>query len=70
MSKGKNWSQKELYILEDFYLKESDLELMKRLKGRSKTAISHKRSELGLLRREYNNPLLTIIKHQHIGGFI
>jgi hypothetical protein len=63
--KGKNWSQTELYILEDFYKTESDLELSKgKLKGRSETAIMRKRQDLGFYHRHITDPLSVIMMRQ------
>ena len=65
MGKGRNWNKTELDILEDFYLKESDLELSKgKLKGRTETAIMRKRQDLGFYHRHITDPLSVIMMRQ------
>jgi hypothetical protein len=57
---NKEWNREEVQILRDYWLKESDTELMKRLPRRSKIAINRKRQSMGLM----NQPLIKLLKIQ------
>jgi hypothetical protein len=70
---GAPWTEDEIEIIRKYHTVESDTELMHRLPGRTLQAIGWRRSHLGMLKNNSNNPLKTIREDQRrlqnrIGG--